>query len=338
MYAYVLPISGGYMPAQIQLLVTLAEAGYRPDVTFGCSGGNVASYLGLSSDWSPDTLRVMVRKLCDSINLKPKTKFTTVNIALGLVSSEGGMYVETGVEDFFKKHVTSESIRRTEIWTAAYNKLSNRSVFFCNRSKNDSILSGDMDHRFASCEPVVYVGDDDPHHLYLVSKSSATIPMLLPDVFIGQEPYIDGGVNWSTPAVPMLDNLPDMCHIVHICGNNVDTPDTRLQKGNIVGEGFRVFSMMSEGHIIQERFALYKHMKNKQKIHGLKWNNEIAQEASLASLQNMKKISDQSKFSLLFINPLYNRTTKLYDVKYESVARVMKLTEQYFNLELIYLT
>jgi predicted acylesterase/phospholipase RssA len=336
MRAYVLPISGGYMPAQVQLLITLSRAGFTPDIAFGCSGGNVAAYIGLASEWDPDTMQEMMKQLSKSIKFKSKPRLSSITVALGLVSSEDGMYEETGVEEFFGKYITPQSNSNTEIWTGTYNKLSNKSVFFSNKSKADSLLQVDIDQRISCCEEPVYL-NGDVTSLFLVSRASATIPMLLPDVYISQEAHIDGGMNWSTPAVPLLENSDSILHIVHICGNNTDVPDVKSRNTNFVSETFKLFSIMSNGHIIQERYTLLQQLKSRAKEHNLTIGREYVQNASLSELIHLRERSESSMASVMFIHPFYNRCTRLYDVDYQSIERVMRLTEQYFTIELFYL-
>ena len=277
------------MPAQVQLLISLSNAGFVPDIAFGCSGGNVAAYIGLASNWDPDIMRDMMRILSESIKFKAKSRLSSLTVALGIISSEEGMYDETGVEDFFKRYITPVSNANTEIWTGTYNKLRNRSVFFCNRSESESTLKPVIDTRMACCEKPVYL-DNDVSTLFLISKASATIPMLLPDVYISQEAHIDGGMNWSTPAVPMLDGCEDITHIIHICGNNTDVPDIKSRNTNVVNETFRLFSTMSNGHIVSERYVLHQKLQSRAIRYNLTMNHKYVQNASHAELQYFRDL------------------------------------------------
>ena len=336
MIIYTLPISGGFMPAQVQLLINLSEAGFRPDLVCGCSGGNVAAYLGVAANWDSKMMKTMMYEFCNSINIETKTRLSSLSILLGFFSKDTGMYDEIGIESFFKKNITASTNKNTEVWTGAYNKLSNKSVLFCNKSKHKSIVNPEkINCRMAGCEDLIFI-DDDFHLLYLISKSTATIPMLLPDVYISQEAYIDGGMNWASPAVPLLSSLETNHHVVYIPGNNLDIPETNIVNGNVISETFQIFSTLTEGHLIQERFYIYNHFKNIISKHNLEMKHEHVKESSIDALKHFKNIIDNCDYSFLILQPLYNRTTKLYDVEYASVLRVMNLTKNYFTTELFY--
>lgn len=336
MISFAMPISGGFMPAQMALLMIICEAGFRPDIVFACSGGNVGAYIGLAANWDPIIIKELLKDLSKTVTFTSKTTMGSIMTALGFSGGNTGMYSDEGIEKFFRTHITPEVIKRTEIWTGSYNKLSNKSVFFCNRTRASSILKYETDTRITGAESAIYAGDDITT-LYLASRSSATVPIMLPDVYIGQETYIDGGMIWSTPIIPLMTDFDTEHHIIHICGNNTDIPDMHIRNTNIMSETYNLFSIMSEGHIIQERLALVYRIKMFGKLINANVHRRYDINSSLDIVQELKEIIDTSRYSLLFIYPIYNRNTKLYDVKIDHMQHAIDLTKQYFTTELFYL-
>lgn len=50
----------------------------------------------------------------------------------------------------------------------------------------------------------------------LAIRASSAIPGIFPEVYVGAEPYVDGGVLLNTPLVPALDAGADVLHVVYL--------------------------------------------------------------------------------------------------------------------------
>lgn len=225
---YVLQVSGGAFPVQLALLCEVYEAkkilcdgkfsgqkDYSPDLVLAASGGNVAAYIALAGDWSPEGIERTIRKvdtkmfaqkwLPDAIDFFPKWIFGFI---------KGSMYKEGyGAEKLFSTLFTSASIQRTEIWTGTYNVTCGKAQFFCNLDEKSSIIS---QKSFApssllyGCMPLEYAAGD-VKLLSKVSIASASIPMVVAEHDIGGIKYADGGAAYATPLPPFSDEIYRIC-------------------------------------------------------------------------------------------------------------------------------
>jgi predicted acylesterase/phospholipase RssA len=50
----------------------------------------------------------------------------------------------------------------------------------------------------------------------LIIRASSAIPGIFPEVWVGAEPYVDGGVLLNTPLTPALDAGADVLHVVYL--------------------------------------------------------------------------------------------------------------------------
>lgn len=225
---YVLQVSGGAFPVQLALLCEVYEAkrilcngkfsgqkDYAPDLVLAASGGNVAAYVALAGDWSPDGIERTIRKidtkmfaqkwLPDIIDFFPQWIY-------GII--KGSMYKEGyGAEQLFSTLFTSTSIRRTEIWTGTYNVTCGRAQFFCNLDEKSSIIcqkSFGTSSLLYGCMPLEYTSGD-VKLLSKVSIASASIPMVVAEHDIGGIKYADGGAAYATPLPPFSDEIYRIC-------------------------------------------------------------------------------------------------------------------------------
>jgi hypothetical protein len=225
---YVLQVSGGAFPVQLALLSEVYEAkklshkskfsgrrDYAPDLVLAASGGNVATYIALAGDWSPEGIERSYHKLDakmfsqkwlpDCIDIFPKWVY-------GII--KGTMYREGyGASQLFASLFTPASIQRTEIWTGTYNVSCGKAQFFCNLDEKSSIFCRKA---FApssvlyGCMPLEYA-NGDVKLLSKVSIASASIPMVVTEHDIGGLKYSDGGAAYATPLPPFSDELYRIC-------------------------------------------------------------------------------------------------------------------------------
>jgi predicted acylesterase/phospholipase RssA len=221
---YVLPVSGGGFPAQLQQLIYFAnekqiatgtsdENGnyleYTPDICLGTSGGNVSSYIGLSGNWTEGGIKRVVKTLNSNMFSQtwwPGPMGFLPTWILGIF--EGAIFKPGyGPSHLFKAFSDNRSIQEVEIWSGTFNKSQKRSGFFCNKKLEDSYISSTTYSPFLfKTMPLVYMNGD----IDLISKvavASASVPILFKPVEIAGEEYIDGGVTYSSPLTVMQEEI-----------------------------------------------------------------------------------------------------------------------------------
>lgn len=211
MYIYILPVSGGRFPQQLGHLKVLGNAGYKPDLVMSCSGGNIVAYVGLYANWDITSKQDMVlQHLYGLINIEswnsPMFKFIPDILML---LNKGSIFKNIGDVNPFRRSFNKETIKETEIWTSAYNRLHDKLGCFCNLNKSEAIINSEKLLDDTTLMPLVYL-DGDIDQLYLVCKASASIPAVFPQVWINDMPYNDGGVACASPFVslcPAVQNL-----------------------------------------------------------------------------------------------------------------------------------
>lgn len=213
---YCLSISGGCFVNQLGLLQEVYEAriyanggkitgkkSYAPDICFGASGGNVAAYVGLAADWSSQGIFRVSRLLEHKYFARkwvPEQLALIPNLLIGLF--KGSIYqAGYGAKELFERIFTEESIQRVEIWTGVYNSDLKQAQFFCNRSREKSLVNdvffNEEQFRFDSL-PLKFT-NGNIEELARVSIASASIPIVVPNQQIDNFMYADGGVMYASP-------------------------------------------------------------------------------------------------------------------------------------------
>ena len=160
MNVLVLPVSGGGFVSQVAAIRHLCEAGYVPDVSFASSGGNVAAYLAAAADWKWQRIGRIAEDLTQDLFVKPWSSVAFVAAIIGYFN--GDMYnCGKGVTEFLQNHFTTETVKKHEVWTGAYNKDKRKFRLFCNRSMCGSQFKDlDFDHELTQTLPPVYADGD----------------------------------------------------------------------------------------------------------------------------------------------------------------------------------
>lgn len=221
---YCLPVSGGGFVAQLGLLSELFEAkrilkdnkiqgskDYQPDIVLAASGGNVATYIAMAGDWSPEGILRTALKTNSSMFLKswwPENLDFLPTWLLGIFN--GSMYRRgCGAGQLFKSLYTTESIQRTEIWTGTYDQSNRRAQFFCNLSPHRSQISSDYfdetSHLYG-CMPLKYLSGD-LEKIAIASIASASIPVLVMEQELDGCEYEDGGTMYASPTTVMASEI-----------------------------------------------------------------------------------------------------------------------------------
>jgi predicted acylesterase/phospholipase RssA len=225
---YVLPVSGGGFPAQLQQLIFLynerqlstdtnEDIGdyqeYIPDICLGASGGNVSAYIGLSGNWSEGGIKRVVQTLNSKMFSQtwwPGPMAFLPTWILGIF--EGALFKPGyGPSKLFKAFSDSSSIQDVELWTGTFNKTQKRSQFFCNKKKDDCYITETYNTFTFKTMPLTYMnGDID--YISKVSVASASVPVLFKPVALQnaegvEEEFIDGGITYPSPLTPLQEKI-----------------------------------------------------------------------------------------------------------------------------------
>jgi hypothetical protein len=208
---YIMPISGGYFVHQLAMLEWMSDVTTdAPAIVLGSSGGNVAAYLGMASQWKKDELRNRYTYLnaADIWRSWWPDYLPLPTVLKGYF--HGSMYRSNPkFQHIFKTWFpNSEILQSTEIWTGTYNKTRGMSHIFCNQSSDSARLkptpqTNEMS-RNLNCQEVTYL-NGDAEKIYTVSLASAAVPGIFPSQWIDEEEHNDGGSSFSSPLTPLQD-------------------------------------------------------------------------------------------------------------------------------------
>lgn len=233
-HTFVFPISGGAFPCQIGILRLLLEAGIKPDICMGTSGGNLTAYLGLASEWNPYRLQ----EICFDINSKIFFKSWIADPLSSFLPSYAGCLNRSSMFDtnpeaskfFMNCFDNSESrIKSTEMWTGVFNGTKDKHGLFLNR--NPSFYPDQFAlSRMQTDEPMILKG------LPLIAKgcmASIAIPIFSPSITLNGEEYHDGGLLYASPASVLAPYITDQGnHVTYInslnfnCGKKTEQNKT----------------------------------------------------------------------------------------------------------------
>jgi hypothetical protein len=224
---YVMPVSGNFFPIQIGILAAIANANsildadgrfaadmriassreQLPTAVLAASGGNIAAYIGLMSDWERARIYSSIDFLNSDLFLKPWYDALPSWLFLPWAQSvyrEGYGFERVYLSVFPKSYLGSR--QAAEVWTGTYHRTSGQQRLFVNReSAEDCEIRVDefcgSDARAiqlgANVAPV-YAGSDRVT-LARATLASASIPWLVPRVEIHGEEYSDGGGSFASP-------------------------------------------------------------------------------------------------------------------------------------------
>jgi len=315
MIVFVLPVSGGYMPAQLALLTNVLSIDIKPDKIYSSSGGNISACIAIACDFNAKKIKPFLQEMSDSVQIK-QNAYSRLKMIIQMFSfSENKpLYSIYGMDSFFNKHITSERLNQVELYTGTYNRLSGKSIIFCNKPTNVS------EHYNASDS-------------YCIAQASATIPMFLEDVLIDGEPYIDGGIQMSSPAIDLLPHIAqENEHIWYILGSNVHHNDIKIWPSSTINETLALFSAMTTGYIRLETTFLINRFKSMYE----NYKYILYEKATLDTLKDVKNKSIYSTASLVIIYPFFNRNTSLYDISYKNIVELIDITNEHWCIELYY--
>lgn len=303
MKVFILPISGGGFVVQLAIIQHLSEVNIIPDLTMSSSGGNVAAYVSAAADWKWAKIERIARELNNELFAKPWSNVAMISFLTGFF--QGNLYDKgSGVEEFLKKYFTSEKIIKHEIWTGTYNKDTQKAQLFCNRSKDESIMSKfKIDHNLTQSMENIYA-DGNIDLLAKVSLASASIPGVVPPQIINGKKYTDGGNFGASPLTIMKGPLTqyilkenNCVHLIYI--NSVNLSDIeKFDSFNVLDIWKQATEDLIRSFSVFDRLVAYEILRsqsNNIKNHNFKctYNN----------LNIIKKIFKLVKFTLLELYP-----------------------------------
>jgi hypothetical protein len=217
---YCLPISGGRFISQLGLLCELYDAKkinlggnlngskyYQPNLVFASSGGNIATYIGLASDWNPISIERVLKDLKSEMFIKSWLPKELNFIPSWLIGTfKGNLYKQgDGSYEFFNYLFNEETISRVEIWTGTYDKNNNKAQFFCNLEEKNSLIkenSFKYNEFIFNSLPLKYA-DCNIKKISDITIASASIPVYVSKKNIDTGSYSDGGIMYASPINAM---------------------------------------------------------------------------------------------------------------------------------------
>lgn len=250
----VAPISGGYFPCQVSILMRLCKAGYAPDIMFGSSGGNIALFITEAGKWTYDKVLEVCRDLNSDMFCRSYFCVSFISLMIGYLN--GAFYKKgKGVEAFMNKYFTDSSIQEREMWTGTYNCAKRKAQLFCNVSASKSILCKDvdMDNISVTLPPIYANGNISVISNY--SIASASVPSVVPSVNIGNCQYRDGGVSSASPISMLSEHLGcyNNINILYISSFNVDATEFQIDTGTALRVGLNTVQEILRYQVIADR-------------------------------------------------------------------------------------
>lgn len=327
MQVLVLPVSGGSFCAQLSILQHLCNAKYRPDISMGSSGGNLAAYVAAAADWNSNGILRVAGLLHHDLFATEWSANPTVSKVVGFFKGYAcskGVGVLKLIESLFSQ----DSIGKYEIWTGTYNNTKKKARLFCNRSADTALSCSCLDTNLYQCLPSVYMDCN----LDLIAKAgiaSVSIPCVVPAQEIEGEMYVDGGIYSASPLSLMQDCLWREArirgiHIVYV--NSFDMNEIRQAECNNVVDMYRQATRdIVRSQIIMDRVCAHR-LINAYAGGELGYTEFRCNDACLALFFYVRQ---NLSCSLLEIYPVVNSEINLLNFTGETVLKAMNQVYDY---------
>lgn len=337
MIIYVLPISGGGFAVQMGLLKAINDASdIIPDLVLASSGGNVAAYVAMISNWRGSGIvrnsYFLHSKLFVESWVPP---FLPTWLATPLTKS---VYRSgTGIKELFHRMYTESSIKTTEIWTGTYNADSQKAATFCNKSEESALIK----HSKPDAQPDIF---DSEKSVYLngnieeIAKTcyaSASIPYITPGVIINGERHVDGGTAYGSPLIPLGHRLADAL--------KARGPGERIQMHHFssydMAEIFpdnlysNSIGILVHSSLVKDRAAVLSFVRE---FGVLNPTSEVYRDMTSSKLRPiMKKI--QKRSYVMMLSPKKTESLNLSTFRPMDIIRVIKNVEKEFTVRIYFL-
>ena len=336
MRLYVLPSSGQSFPKQIAILMNMYNISPRPDLMLGTSGGNLAGYLSLAADFSPDGME----RICHFISSKlfsvtwfPSYLYFLPSIVVGFFKSS--LYKQgSGSVELMKNIFTPQNISAVEILTGTCERSTGKQQIFSNKSEEDSILKDvPFDYNINNCLPVQYV-NADIEKIAKICIASASIPVLVPDEKIEDSFFMDGGVNARSCLTPLVDTLDFIginkeMHLDYINGTDLDSKFEDPEYYNIVQNTDSTLNRIIKSLAVLDRLNGIEFVRKsvyRNKYHLLYFEADCNDEV----LKNIESARRYSKRSFLELYTPIKKEIDLTDFKFKDIMElVWKVKKKY---------
>lgn len=252
----VMPVSGQAFISQLGISLALTEAGYRPRLALGASGGALVAAQGIRNNWASAQWEAEVLQMTDTAALQKHWMGELQALIEPSVYTFG-----SGLQKYYDV-ITSGSLkqfRSQELIINAYNTTTGRTVLFSTMAADRSVLTGGAGPLalLGVAPEVHYLGDlpDDEYRRKLKSVLEATsaVPVVFDRVPVGTDLYADGGVSFTSPltAVNAIKPIKEVLYI-NPFDINIAMPATY---GNAMQNIVAFTSQVALSNAIQDRFT-----------------------------------------------------------------------------------
>lgn len=308
MNVIVAPISGGCFPVQLEEYRRIMMYIREPDIIFAGSGGSVSSYCTMASDWTPNRLLNIAGSLNTSLFVD---KFNNTLIDLipnNLINVLQGAFYKASKNsyEFMSNFFTQETIQDYEIWSGAINKETGRVGLFCNKERENSLISPEnYNTNIFNSESLKYMCGNITHIVNSILASSC-IPFFIEAIQIGTERYIDCGNKFASALTPLQDELRKIIndkdiHIIYLSAYNIE--ESSRGELSTDSSGFydllqRVPTHVVRGLVQQDR-SVALHIVSEKSTSELNYAY-----CSIDCLEMILDIRNKSQSSLIEIHPI----------------------------------
>lgn len=333
MQLYVIPSSGGRFPNQLAYLKILGNIGIKPDLVLSCSGGNICAYTAMFANWNIEKKSEMILQTIYNMAvveswIPPAFNFIPNAVML---TTKGSIFKNFGDQNTFMRLFTKDNIKRTEIWTSAYNRLHDKIECFCNLHKSECYIRKDVTDENMVLENKYLDGDIEK--IYQVGRASASIPSVFPQIWIDNVPYSDGGVASASPLGALGPAIQDIMrnqsvHFVYM--NPRSIIHERPYQGNSALSNILItyhnttrFNTFSEEIMIKSMLAGYGNIEYK-----------YIENATQKDVIEWEKTKKNYKHSFIEWTPRSIRCLNLLNFDRSEIADMMDETSKNFSLRM----
>lgn len=331
----VLPVSGGRFPVQLVFLKEIIKIGYKPDIILATSGGNICAYLSVISDFELRTFEILLREISSDLLIKERTSISFLSKIIGFF--KGSIYLASEKNFLFMKEIyqnyrDKEDIKKYEVWSGTYNVKKQKAQFFCNRTKEESILDKFFFSNTLNIYPIL-----EPRYLNgeieMISKiitSSAALPGYIEKQIIEGEEFLDGGLSSASPLTYLIDILNenlDELEIIYLNSLDDNKENNFFLASNIVENWKKAADDLIRSLISIDKLQALKLFKRKEKIEVFKFNHD--------EIENAMEIAKKNKKCFLEFYPLKWKELEIGMFSNKEIQESMKVTENNFSLRLL---
>jgi predicted acylesterase/phospholipase RssA len=317
MIVYTLPVSGGSFPFQIRALIELSEEGWKPDVLFATSGGNVSAYLGLTANFEAPALRRLLKEINSDLFIQRNADTPSLDAFTRFF--KGCLYnPSTKLGHLLQKYHNQDTIQRYEIWTGTYNRSTQKALFCCNCSEQRSRYQHyTPNHTLFQTEDLTFLqGSLDS--ITKIILASASIPVYLPPQKFQGADLVDGGIAYASPLPIFASSLSEEEELILFYCNGVNLADQdNFHNNNIIDNVRLTTTEMSKFNICRDRQLAY------QTVFG--FAQVPYQELSLSTLPALLSYLRQKKVARALIEfyPLENQELPIQQFQAPDVQELL---------------